>query len=98
MRPFKLFFGLSVGIILFLFVARVAIMAFIIAGIMSIVYALYRRIKDFVTYDRYGNHYIPDYRTDRADYRLDHAVEPLFYEDRYQRSTPVRNVQFIDAI
>ena len=97
MRPFKLFFGIAVGVILFLFIARVAILAFIIAGIMSIVYAIYRRVKDFITYDRYGEYYIPEYRTARSRYQLDHSVEPLFHEP-YQRSRgPIKNIQFIDA-
>ena len=98
MRPFKMFFGIAVGVILFLFIARVAIMAFIIAGIMSIVYAVYRRLKDFITYDRYGDYYIPDYRTARAKYRLESGVEPLFHEPYTRQRRPVSNVQFIDAV
>ena len=98
MRPFKLFFGIAVGVILFLFVARVAIMAFIIAGIMSIVYAIYRRLKDFITYDRYGEYYIPEYRTARPQYRLEHGVEPLFQETFTRPRRTVNNVRFIDPI
>ena len=102
MRPFKMFFGIAVGLILFFFLARVAILAFIIAGVMSIVYAIYRRLKDFITYDRYGRYYIPDYRNERNSYHLNNRVEPLFHEaysDRYiGRGRPVRKVEFIDAM
>ena len=98
MRPFKMFFGIAVGVILFLFVARIAIMAFIIAGIMSIVYAIYRRLKDFITYDRYGEYYIPEYQPQRSMYRLESGVEPLVYEHHPRYRRPVRNVQFIDAL
>jgi len=100
MRPFKMFFGIAVGVILFFFIARIAILAFIIAGVMSIVYAIYRRMKDFITYDRYGEYYIPEYRTHRNRYRLEGGVEPLFQEPYTytKQRRPVSNVQFIDAV
>ena len=93
-----MFFGIAVGVFLFLFVARIAIMAFIIAGIMSIVYAIYRRLKDFVTYDRYGDYYIPEYQTQRSMHGLKSGVEPLFHEHYPRHRRPVRNVHFIDAV
>lgn len=98
MRPFKLFFGIAVGVILFFFIARVAIMAFIIAGVMSILYAIFRRLKDFITYDRYGNHYIPRYEMNRPQAQIEYGVEPLFYESQPIRRRPIKNIQFIDAI
>ena len=98
MRPFKLFFGLSLGIILFFFVARVALLAFIIAAVMSLTYAIYRRLKDFITYDRYGNHYIPEYQAMPRRHAMNQPIEPLFYETSYRQRSPARNVQFIDAI
>lgn len=98
MRPFKMFFGLSIGIMLFLFLARVAFVAFIAAGIMSIIYAVYRRIKDFVTYDRYGEYYIQVDNRRRLENRMENEVEPLFYERKSIRTTPISNIQFIDAV
>ena len=95
-----MFFGLSIGIILFLFLARVAFAAFIMAGIMSIVYAVYRRLRDFVTYDRFGKYYIPRYDQQLSiQKQWNNEVEPLFHEAGTSiRSTPVKNIQFIDAI
>ena len=98
MRPFKLFFGIAVGVILFFFIARVAILAFIIAGVMSILYAVFRRLKDFITYDRYGNHYIPKYEMRPVRQQIEHGVEPLFYESQTVRRRPINKIQFIDAI
>ena len=98
MKPFKMFFGISVGLIIFFFMARVAIFAFIIAGIMSIVYAIYRRMKDFITYDRYGEYYIPEYRYAETKHELNNGVEPLFHETSMSQRRPVKNIQFIDAI
>jgi len=81
-----MFFGIAVVAILFLFVARVAIFAFIIAAIMSITYAVFRRVKDFITYDRFGNHYIPEYQPARLRSHSRNEIEPL------------KNIQFINTI
>ena len=98
MRPFKMFFGIAIAAILFFFVARVLIFAFIIAAIMSIVYAVFRRIRDFITYDRYGEYYIPKYQTARVRGYGYNDVEPLINE-RYARSQePLRQIRFIDAV
>lgn len=90
MRPFRMFFGLSVAIILFMFLARVAFVAFIAAAVMSIGYAVFRRVKDFITYDRYGepyfkkHHYQPQIEKSRSS-----AIEPLFNESvpQYRKAT-----------
>lgn len=98
MKPFKLFFGLAIGIILFLFVARVLIFAFVVAAVMSIIYAAYRRIKDFITYDRYGEYYIPEYQYQpRLNNSWNRQSEPLFFDERPQHRAPIKNIQFIDA-
>ncbi len=97
-QPFKMFFGLSIGIMLFFFLARIAFVAFIAAGIMSIIYAVYRRIKDFITYDRYGEYYIQVDNRRRLENHPIHEVEPLFYERKSMRATPISNIQFIDAV
>lgn len=93
-----MFFGIAIATIIFLFVARVAIFAFIIAAIMSIVYAVYRRVKDFITYDRFGEYYIPEYKTSRIGNQWNQEVEPLFNEHISGQRRPIRNIQFIDAI
>ena len=99
MRPFKMFFGLAIGIMLFLFLAKVIFVAFIAAAVMSIVYAIYRRLKDFITYDRYGEYYLERYNhSPQLNARWNNEVEPLFYENIPMRRTAINNVQFIKAI
>ncbi len=98
MRPFKMFFGITVGIILFLFVARIVFVAFIVAAVMSVIYAVYRRLRDFITYDRYGEYYIPKYNRRHLNYSQNNEVEPLFYGSRIPSyRTTIDNVQFINA-
>lgn len=96
MRPFKMFFGIAIAIIVFGFLIRVAFAAFIIAAVMSIVYAIYRRVKDFVTYDRNGEYYIPkrQYRP-RMQGQAFHEVEPLFYEQAQGQSMKSK-AQFVE--
>lgn len=98
MKPFKMFFGIALGAILLLFVARVAILAFVIAAVMSIVYAVFRRLKDFITYDRFGEHYIPEYKTARIRRHKTSGIEPLFYEPISRQKRPIRNIQLIETI
>ena len=93
-----MFFGIAVGLILFFFIARVAIFAFILAAIMSIVYAIFRRVKDFITYDRYGRYYIPEYRRERLPYYERNGVEPLFHESYASRRKRIGRIEFIDAM
>ena len=98
MKPFKMFFGLTVAVILFLFVARIALFAFFIAAVLSIVYAVFRRLKDFITYDRYGDPYISEYKNTRYTNQWKDQVEPLFEEPSATRRQAVKNIQFIEAI
>lgn len=48
--PFRTFFGISVGLILFFFLARVLVTAFFIAAAMSLVFFVFRKIKNFFKY------------------------------------------------
>ena len=99
MRPFKMFFGLAIGIMLFLFLARIVFIAFIAAAVMSIVYAIYRRLKDFITYDRFGEYYMQGYHKEsRLNSNWKNEVEPLFYDSSPRPRSPIDNVQFIKAI
>jgi hypothetical protein len=97
MKPFKMFFGIAIAIIVFSFVIRVAFTAFIIAAVMSIVYAIYRRVKDFITYDRFGEYYINgrEYQP-KMQRQSSQEVEPLFYETA-QRQTVKNNTQFFET-
>ncbi len=99
MRPFRMFFGIAVGVILFLFVVRVAFAAFIIAAVMSLIYAMYRRLKDFVTYDRNGDYYIPKYYEHaQMNRNWNNHVEPLFYSSQTKTMRPsINSVQFVEA-
>ncbi len=44
-RPFKFFFGLTLGIMAFMFLAKVFFFAFIIAGVMTLIFHFFRGIK-----------------------------------------------------
>ena len=102
MRPFKVFFGVAIAILLFFFVVRIAIMAFIIAAVMSIIYAVYRRIRDYITYDRYGDPYIPEYRYARMSNpmssQISNEVEPLFHNGPSRQTNHRSNIQYIKAL
>jgi hypothetical protein len=98
MKPFKMFFGLAIAIMLFFFVAKVMFIAFVVAAVMSITYAVFRRIKDFVSYDRYGNSYMGSRQESRMSRRQYSEVEPLFQESASRRNPEVTNVQYVDVI
>ncbi len=80
MKPFKMFFGLAIAVMLFSFMAKIVFVAFIAASIMSIVYAIYRRVKDFITYDSYGEQYSKGYHRSRTNRHWDTAVDPIFQQ------------------
>ena len=61
MRPFKFFFAISVGLILFFFLARVLFIALLFAGVMSLIFYAVRGIKNFFR------------RLDWEDYEYDYA-------------------------
>lgn len=96
MRNFRMFFGIAVGVILLLFVARIAIVAFIVAAILSLVYAVYRRIRDFITYDRYGQPYHRGgFRHARMDSFRNHGMES-FYNEWNRRGTTSQPIQVVE--
>ncbi len=80
MRNFRMFFGVAIGAMLLLFVARIAIVAFVIAAAMSIVYAIFRRLKDFISYDRYGEPYHRRSGHPRMNRYKNHGMEPFFHD------------------
>lgn len=99
MKPFKMFFGLSIAFMLFFFVAKIAIVAFIAAAIMSVIYAVFRRLKDFVTYDSYGEPYM---RRQRFDSTLpanwNQKIEPLFYTAATKQHHRIQATKYIQTI
>ena len=44
-RPFKFFFGATIAVMAFFFLAKVFFIAFVVAGIMSLLFHLFRGIK-----------------------------------------------------
>jgi hypothetical protein len=98
MRPFKMFFGMSLAIMLFFFVAKFFVFAFIAAAIMSVIYAVFRRLKDFITYDRFGEYYVKGYDSNyRLNSNWDQEAEPLFHGSRASKSyREVPDIHFID--
>lgn len=96
MRNFRMFFGVAIGVMLLLFMARVAIVAFIIAAIMSIGYAVFRRIKDFISYDRQGEPYHRGYSHTRMNNYRNHGMES-FYNEFYKNPTSNHTVQVVEV-
>jgi hypothetical protein len=97
MKPFKMFFGLSLAIMLFFFIAKFFVFAFIAAAIMSIIYAVFRRLKDFITYDRFGEYYIKRYDAyPRVNSSWNNEVEPLFDGIAPNYRTRNEMIRFVD--
>ncbi len=64
MRPFKFFFGVAVAAIVFMFMIKVFIAAFFIAAIMSVIFFIAQKIRNFfmgITWHGQGGHYAYDY-------------------------------------
>lgn len=97
MKPFKFFFALSLGIILFFFVARFVIVALVLAAVLSGVFFLIQRARYF--FSGLGwNQYHPYHRAEQRSYpRLlnkDRSDEVPFFEfDREE--APVSEWQII---
>jgi len=97
MGPFRMFFGFSLAVMLFFFVAKFFVFAFIAAGVLSIIYAMFRRIKYFITYDRNGEYYFQKYkRNSRYLHSREDQPEPLFYGDRPSQYQNYEDMRFID--
>ena len=78
MRPFKFFFTVAVGMILFFFLARVFLTAFLIAGVLSIGYFIFRKVVDFFRYLSWEG----------DDYRYDRRGRYAYEEPAYDQLTP----------
>lgn len=73
MKPFRFFFGLSLAVILFSFFARFIILAMMAAAIMSIVFHIGRKVKNFFQNLQWEN---DDYY--RGEFRNEYEVSPHF--------------------
>ena len=88
MKPFKFLFALSLGVILFLFFARFAIMAFIAAAFLSLGYFLVHKVKNFfkrMDWDDDRGAIQPSYYRQRALAAWQEREEPLFGESQTRR-------------
>ncbi|MEM1320644.1 MAG: hypothetical protein AAGG75_10340 [Bacteroidota bacterium] len=85
MRTFRMFFALSIGVLLFFFVAKFLVLAFIAAAILSLVFGGLRRLK-YRMQSRYEDRYFDYYR----------HRQPLFQEEEewaYDRLPKVHYVE-----
>jgi len=69
MKPFKFFFALSLGIILFLFFAKIVLIALVAAFVMSVIFRVFRKMKHFMQRTLWEEDYEEDY--DRSYYNED---------------------------
>ena len=57
MRPFKFFFALSLGLFIFFFLAKFIVMALIVALGLTMLFAIIKRIRNFIMEEKWKNHY-----------------------------------------
>ena len=85
MKPFKFFFALSIGVMLFLFFAKIVLIALIAATVMSLVFGLFRKAKRFfrqLTWE------------EERDYRYDLPRDSglaFWKEDLFTNATPTKD-------
>ena len=89
-HPFKFFFGVSVALIVLFFLARVFVAALFMAAVLSLIFFVGRKIKNFfkyMTWEDEDYHYRRDYRFRRNLPYWEREEEPLFdLEDNRQKS------------
>ena len=78
-RPFKFFFGVALGLIVFFFVAKVFIAAFIAAAIMSIIYFVFQKVRNAFAYEQPAYEY-DEYVSNREFMYRPNRGEPLYQE------------------
>ena len=86
MRTFKMFFALSIGVILFFFVAKVLLIAFIAAAILTLVFGALCRIK-YHMQSHYEDRYFDHYR----------RQQPLFYDEEDLDYDRLPSVYYIEV-
>lgn len=86
MRPFKMFFGIAIAVMLFLFVARVALVAFVFAAIATVIFAAIKGLKNMAGgYERGPGYYARRYDQAGMSPFRNNAVEPLFHDFQDER-------------
>lgn len=91
MKPFRFFFALSLGIVLFLFFARFIIVAFVIAALLSGVYFIARKIKGwFDDHDWMEEDHFPPRRFQKEpvwkdDLLVDYPSQQSDYIENYRK-------------
>lgn len=93
MKPFRFFFGVSLALILFFFLARFVIWAMIAAAIMSIVFHLSRKVMNFfrnLSWEE-NDHYRGAFRNQyEFSPRYSRTSEELFY------NSPKKKAEFFE--
>lgn len=56
MKPFKFFFGIAIATMVLLFVLKFIIPAVLIAGVLTIIYQVFKRISYFIDERRWGDY------------------------------------------
>ncbi|MFT4664262.1 MAG: hypothetical protein ACI8YQ_003412 [Polaribacter sp.] len=94
-RPFRKIFAFSIGIIVFLVVAKVFVAAFFLAALISIPYLFFRGLRSALVDDHYGrkqyNHDLPNWES---------RDEPLFHTDHNganSRSERIPDYRFVEV-
>ena len=76
-----MFFGIAIGIMVLLFVARIALIAFVFAAIATVVYTAFRGLRRLAFEDHYASGY--DTRRYSGPSNINYApygIEPLFHD------------------
>jgi hypothetical protein len=74
-----MFFGIAIAVMLFLFVARIALIAFVFAAIMTVIYAAFKGLKNMMGSERGPGYYTRQFDRAGMSPTRNNAVEPLFY-------------------
>lgn len=93
-KPFKFFFALALGIMVFFVVARLVIGALFIAAILSVLFFLGKKIKNFfynLNWREESDYYLPqEYRTPptmllwKEDFFTDFSNRKKAYQNNYR--------------
>lgn len=96
MRPFKFFFSISLGVIIFFFLARFIVTALFIAAILSILFYVGRRLKYFFHNLSWQDEDIDPYKTpnwryskfalpaENREWYFDQVHEPGEFNEHYR--------------
>ena len=80
MRPFKFFFGLSIAVMIFFWVAQFVIPALLIAGVLTLIYHGFKRLSYFFQEKRMS------YASEAGGYEYLPNARSTFFEDFAERA------------